>query len=331
MKTLLFAIAIAIPLSAAEWPESEGARLERAADGSVSAIDLTGSWITDAGLERLVTQFPNIGKLTLAHTRITDAGFQHLARLTRVRELDCYFAEFFTADALAHLGSWQRLERLNLRGTRVTSKAFEHIARLKALRDLDMAFSQIDDANLELLAGLPQLERLSLGGTPLTAAGLAQLRLCRALRHLDISGVQRVDSGEWGVALNLAALAEIGALHNLRSLYLAGATRTDAGADRPGLKESVRETIEGFDRLKGLSQLELLDISRLPVSASALEALSTLPKLTELRASLAPSLGERAVPVLLRFPALRKVRLEGSMPAEALERLRAARPELSVR
>jgi len=320
---------LATPLllaAAAEWPERDGARLELNAHGDVIAADFTGTWVSDDDLARLAKLFPKLEKLTLAHTRLTDSAFPHLASLTRVRELDCYYAEFFTADALAHLASWQKLERLSLRGTRVTSKAFEHIARLKNLRSLDIAYTQIDDAGLDLLAEVTHLESLALGGTPLTAAGLAQLRLLTNLRHLDLSGVQRVDSGEWGVALNPAALGEIGALTGLRTLNLAGATRTDAGADRPGLKESVRATIEGTSALSKLTQLELLDISRLPISAAALTPLAGLPKLTELRANLAPSLGEAAVPVLLRFSALARVRLAGSIAPEAMQKLAEARP-----
>lgn len=298
------------------------ARLRAAADD----LDLTGAWVSDASLSRIAAEEPQLRRLVLAHTRVTDAGFLHLAGLRKVVELDCYYAEFFTADALASLREWQSLERLNLRGTRVTSKALEHIAKLKKLKWLDLGYSQIDDANLDLLADLPALESLSIGGNQITSAGLAQLRLLKNLRHLDVSGVQRVDSGEWGVALNPASLAEIGALVGLRSLNLAGATINEVGADRPGLKESVRQTIEGLDRLAGLKNLEVLDISRLPVSAAAIAPLARLPKLRELRASLAPSLGEGAVPVLLRFPALAAVRLDGSVPEPALAKLQAQRP-----
>lgn len=327
MRRLAFFLMAAAPVLGADWFEQQGARIERAAQGGdVISVDMTGVWVSDADLERLAS-YPKLQRLVLAHTRVTDAGFAHLAALKNVRELDCYYAEFFTADALVHLSGWQSLERLVLRGTRVTSKAFEHIAKLKNLRTLDMAYSQIDDANLDLLADLPQLETLALGGNRVSAAGLAQLRLLKNLRHLDLSGVQRVDSGEWGIVLNPVTLGEIGGLGGLRSLNLSGATLADTGADRPGLKESVRQTIEGLDKLTKLAYLESLDVSRLPLSAAALAPLSSLPRLRELRASLAPSLGESAVPVLLRFPALVKVRLDGSIPAPALARLAAQRPQ----
>ena len=314
---------------AADWFEQQGARLERDGRGEIASLDLTGAWVSDADLER-IAGLTKLNRLVLAHTRVTDAGFAHLASLKTVRELDCYYAEFFTADALAHLGGWQSLEHLVLRGTRATSKALEHIARLKGLRSLDLGHTQIDDANLDLLAELPLLETLALGGNRISAGGLAQLRLLKGLRHLDLSGVQRVDSGEWGIGLNRATLGEIGGLTGLRSLNLAGATLNDAGGDRPGLKESIRQNIEGLDRLSQLRNLEVLDLSRLPLSAAALAPLAALPRLRDLRASLAPSLGEAVVPVLLRFPALSKVRLDGSMPEPAMARLVAQRPRWFV-
>jgi Leucine-rich repeat (LRR) protein len=327
MKAVGLLAMIPILACGADWFEQQGARLERDARTlDVVAVDLTGVWVSDADLERLA-EFPKLQRLVLAHTRVTDAGFAYLAALKGVRELDCYYAEFFTADALAQLAGWQSLERLVLRGTRVTSKAFEHIARLKSLRSLDVGYSQIDDAGLDLLAELPVLDTLALGGNRVSAAGLAQLRMLKSLRHLDLGGVQRVDSGEWGILLNPATLGEVGGLTGLRSLNLAGATLADVGADRPGLKESVRKTIEGLDRLTKLANLESLDLSRLPLSAAALAPLAALPRLRELRASLAPALGEPAVAVLLRFPALSRVRLDGSIPAPAMARLTAQRPQ----
>ena len=325
MKRLVWVLfPMALACGATDWFEQQGARVERdPRTAEVTAVDLTGVWVSDADLERLGAYGNKLNRLVLAHTRLTDVGFAHLSKLTGVRELDCYYAEFFTADGLAHLSGWQSLERLSLRGTRVTSKAIEHIAKLKKLRSLDLGYTQIDDANLDLLAELPLLETLSLGGNRVSAGGLSQLRLLKGLRHLDLSGVQRVDSGEWGVVLNPATLGEVGGLAGLRSLNLAGATLTDTGADRPGLKESVRQNIEGLDRLAKLVNLESLDVSRLPLTAAALAPLAALPRLRELRANLAPTLGDAVVPVLLRFPLLAKVSLEGSLSAPAMTRLTA--------
>ena len=129
-----------------------------------TALDLTATWTTDADLSSIA----GMGKperLSLAQTRVTDAGLERLREVRSLRELDLYFAEFFTDDGVAALQGLAKLERLNLRGTKVTSRVFEPLSHLTSLRSLDISYSQIDDSGVELLAELPQLETLSIGGT----------------------------------------------------------------------------------------------------------------------------------------------------------------------
>ena len=236
-------------------------------DAGANALDFSASWTTDSDLDR-VAGMATLERLNLAQTRVTDAGLERLRPLRRVRELDLYFSEFFTDDGVAMLRDWKQLERLNLRGTRVTSRVFEPISQMTALRTLDVSYSQIDDAGVELLAELPRLERLAIGGTRIGVVALSSLKLLPELKHLDVSGMQRVDSGHWGLTLNAAVLAELGALEQLISLNLSGAVLNDIGADKPGLKEEQRQSLDGLERLAGLSRLEKLDLSRTPVNLS---------------------------------------------------------------
>ena len=287
MKTkLAWLLLFPVLASGADWFEQQGARVERDARGNIVTVDLTGVWVSDADLERL-SGLANLNRLVLAHTRVTDAGFAHLAALKNVRELDCYYAEFFTADALAHLSEWQSLERLVLRGTRVTSKALEHLAKLKSLRTLDLGYSQIDDANLDLLAELPRLDTLALGGNRISAAGLAQLRLLKSLRHLDLAGVQRVDSGEWGIVLNPATLGEIGGLTALRELDLTDNVITQLPDGIGGMAQLRRFSLRN-NQLTALPESigSLRELTHLDLRANHLTVLpaviATLPKLEKL-------------------------------------------------
>lgn len=295
-----------------------------------TALDLSAGWTTDSDLDR-VAGMASLERLNLAQTRVTDAGLERLRPLRRVRELDLYFSEFFTDDGVAMLRDWKQLERLNLRGTRVTSRVFEPISQMTALRTLDVSYSQIDDAGVELLAELPRLERLAIGGTRIGVVALSSLKLLPELKHLDVSGMQRVDSGHWGLTLNAAVLAELGALEQLISLNLSGAVLNDIGADKPGLKEEQRQSLDGLERLAGLSRLEKLDLSRTPVNSVGLRALRKLPRLHELRLGLARNIDDSAVPVLIEWKSLRVVLLEGTqITAEGIARLRAARPDLQL-
>ncbi|MFN0100697.1 MAG: leucine-rich repeat domain-containing protein [Bryobacteraceae bacterium] len=295
-----------------------------------TALDLTAGWTTDSDLDR-VAGMASLERLSLAQTRVTDAGLERLRGLHSLRDLDLYFAEFFTDDGMAALKGLQRLERLNLRGTKVTSRVFEHLSSLGALRSLDISYSQIDDAGVELLAELPQLERLAIGGTRIGVVALSSLKLLPALRHLDVSGMQRVDSGHWGLTLNGMVLGELGTLENLVSLNLSGAILNDIGADKPGLKEEQRQTLEGLEKLAGLKKLEMLDLSRTPVNAAGLRALRGLGNLRELRLALAKNIDDSVVPLLAEWISLRVVTLEGTrVTGDGIERLRAARPDLKL-
>ena len=217
----------------------------------------------------------------------------------------------------------------SLRGTKVTSRVFEPLSHLTALRTLDVSYSQIDDAGVELLAELPQLERLSMGGTRIGVVALSSLKLLPSLRHLDLSGMQRVDSGHWGLTLSAAVLAELGTLENLESLNVSGAVLNDIGADKPGLKEEQRQSLDGLEKLAGLQRLEKLDLSRTPVNEAGLRALHGLKHLRELRLALAKNIDDSAIPVLIAWKSLRVVNLEGTrVTADGVARMRAARPDL---
>jgi internalin A len=293
-----------------------------------TALDLSASWTTDADLDR-VTGMAKLERLSLAQTRVTDAGLERLHELKQLRELDLYFAEFFTDDGIAALKGLSNLERLNLRGTKVTSRVFEPLSHLTALQTLDISYSQIDDSGVELLAELPRLERLALGGTRIGVVALSSLKLLPALRHLDLSGMQRVDSGHWGLTLSAAVLGELGTLESLESLNVSGAVLNDIGADKPGLKEEKRQSLDGLEKLAGLQNLAKLDLSRTPVNAAGLLALRGLGKLRELRLALANNIDDSAIPVLIGWKSLRVVNLEGTrMTAEGIAQLRAARPDL---
>lgn len=271
------------------------------------SADFTSSWITDADLAK-VGQNQSIRRLDLSHTKITDVGLEYLKPLKHVRELSLYYAEYITEDGLANMRDWKELEVLNLRGTRVTSKVFEHIGKMTNLRSLDLAFTQIDDEGFEQLSNLPKLERLAIGGNRLTGSSLPLLKLLTTLTDLDVGGIQRVDSGLWGLPLSAQNLQRLGELTQLRRLNLSGATLNDRGTDRPGHPDAERKELRDLTPLLTLKNLEYLDMTRQPVSAEALKPLAGLPRLRELRLGMVPKVERAGIP---KGPALKTVYLNG--------------------
>lgn len=312
------------------WISAEGGRSQRDEAGQIVEVDLASTWITDADLER-IGRLKALRKLNLAHTKITDTGVEHLKALENVAELNLYYAEYITDTALAHLKNWKRLEVLNLRGVRLTSQAFEHLAQLTGLRSLDIAFTEVEDDGFEQLSSLIKLESLALGGNRLSGTALSSLKLLPALRRLDAGGMQRVDSGRWGLALSESNLARLSELTELCALNLAGANLNDRGIDRPGNKLAERSELPDLSKLRSLRNLELLDLSRTPVLPAALSALRDLPKLRELRLGLTPRIDDSAVDTLIALKQVTTLHLGGSkITPEGIERLRKARPDCQV-
>ena len=285
--------------------------VEKDAAGRIVAVDLTNSWITDAGMAQ-IGALAGLERLNLAHTRITDIGLEHLKKLANVKELSCYYAEYITDDGIAHLRTWSKLERLNLRGTKVTSKVFEHVARLTSLRSLDVAYSQVDDEGFEHLAALPNLERLALGGNRMNGSALPLLKTVPSLIDLDVGGIQRADSGLWGLALTDANIERISELTGLRRLSLNGANLADRGLDKPGQPEAIRGGMRDLSKLARLAHLEKLDLSRTPISSEGLQALAEMPMLRELRLGFAGNIDDAAAAALIRTKHLEVLYLSGT-------------------
>jgi internalin A len=299
----------------AAWITAQGGHGTQDADGHITAVDLTSTWITDADMARLAN-LSYLQQLDLSHTKITDVGMEHLRSLTGVTALSLYYAEYITDESVAHLKGWTHLERLNLRGTKVTSKVFVHLAHLTTLKSLDLANTQIDDEGFEELPALARLEQLAIGGNRLTGSCLPLLKAIPSLRRLDVGGMQRVDAGLWGLALSDNNLQRLGDLTQLESLSLSAANLADRVTDRPGAPQAVRSELRDLSPLAKLTNLQVLDLTGTPVSDDTLASLARLPKLRELRLGLARNIDDAAVPRLLALPQLKVLYLAGSAVSE---------------
>ena len=308
----------------AGWVERLGGQVERAADGRIIAVDLSGTWATDADLRKLGA-LGSLERLDLSETRISDAGLEALAGLPAVVDLRLRFAEFVTSYGVAHLREWPALERLDLRGTKVTSSVFEHLARIRTLRSLDLSSTEVDDAGFEELVALPKLEELSCGANRLSGAALAALKMLPSLRRLDLGGIQRVDSGLWGLALSERNLERIAGLSQLESLSLRGATLSDRGVDRPGHELALRSEVRGLPQLGALTKLRRLDLGQLPLRTDDLAWLKHLTGLEELSLDGPPGIDDAIADTVLELERLEFLNLSGtSLSDHGLERLAEA-------
>ncbi len=134
---------------------------------------LTGTPITDAGLERL-PEMTSLKILNLNNTSITDAGMPVLHRTPNLREL--WLATTQISDlSLPHVSHLTQLEVLSLNGTHITDRGLTHLTPLTNLKTLDLGRTQITDASLACLASFNKLEVLGIQSTDISDEGARTL------------------------------------------------------------------------------------------------------------------------------------------------------------
>jgi hypothetical protein len=113
---------------------------------------------------------------------ITDAEFQHVEDLPRLRIVTCLTSQVTDA-GLEHLKDLKQLEALHLNRSGVTDAGLEHLKGLSKLKILDLSGAKVTDAGLEHLTGLTQLTKLYLNRT-ITDEGVKKLQ--QALPNCEI-------------------------------------------------------------------------------------------------------------------------------------------------
>ncbi len=156
-----------------EWP-----RLQ-----SGQKLDLLSTQISDRELESLLSSLHDLRFLSLAETKVGDAGLAHLTSMKKLQELHLDHTEI-TDEGLKLLASLPSLEILDLKGTRVTDAGLAEVGRLTALKGLYLTRTGITDDGLRHLKNLNNLETLILWETGIGDAGLEHLKPLKCLKEV---------------------------------------------------------------------------------------------------------------------------------------------------
>ena len=167
-----------------EWP-----RLQ-----SGQKLDLLSTQISDRELGNLLASLHDLRFLSLAETRVGDAGLVHLQSLTNLQELHLDHTDV-TDEGLKLLASLPNLEILDLKGTRITDAGLAEVGRLTGLKGLYLTRTGITDAGLAHLRDLSQLETLILWDTGIGDAGLEHLKPLKRLQEVILWSTQVTRQG----------------------------------------------------------------------------------------------------------------------------------------
>jgi hypothetical protein len=299
--TIFRVLALAVSMAAAfaadsvDWIERLGGKAERNAAGAVVAVDLRGSWINDLEMVFLA-ELPELQKLDLSHTRISDEGMLHLKNAPKIRDLNLFYSEWITDQGMTAIRDWKHLKRLNLRGTRVSDGTMAIVSRMTGLEALDIAHTPVTDNGLDQLITLVQLKELAIGGGRRSGDALAMLRMLPTLTHLDLSGAR-------------PAPPDMG-------------NRRGGGGTFP--EEAARAIAE-------LKDLRVLKLGHSSINAQGLKILAALGKLEKLGIEGCRRVDDTAIPELTNWKSLKYLDLqETQVTAAGLDTLRKSRPELVV-
>lgn len=249
--------------------------------GTVKQVILIGGQGDDAsdGVMEAVGRLRGLEALNLNGANVTDTGFAHVARLTRLRWLRMGFNRKLTARSLGVIGGLKRLEEVEQCDLLVSDSDMAALAGLSHLKKLDLFSSRISDAGLTHLRGLSRLEWLQLRGRAITSSGLAHLGNLKRLKLLNlyktavkdlgpIAGLTALESLDLGeTPVDDEGLAPVAGFTKLTGLDLMNTKITDRG-------------LAGVQNLKGLTHLDLTGTA---VTDAGLAHLAGLTKLQNLR------------------------------------------------
>ena len=278
-----------------DWIGQLGGKVERDAAGRVIGVNLRGSWINDAEMIQLAAM-PDLERLDLSHTRITDEGLVRLKLAPKIRDLNLFYAEWITDQGMTAIAGWKHLRRLNVRGTRISDGTLAIVSRMTGLEALDIAHTQVTDNGLDHLITLAHLKELAMGGGRRSPSAFAVLRMLPTLTHLDVGGARPTPPDMPG--------------------------RESAGPGIP--EESLRAMAE-------LKDLRVLKLGHSNITGAGLRILSTLEKVEKLGLEGCRRIDDNAVAALAGWKSLRHLDLQDTQVTEqGVELLRKSSPEIVI-
>jgi len=257
----------------------------------------------DAAFFEHLSQVTSIESLNIISTKFNDEWMPHIAKLTRLKTLRFTNNGKLTDAGMAQLAGLKSLENFSFVGTQITGKAYAKFEGFTKLVKVSHRGSRIDDEGLkELCDHLPNLETISLAHAQFTDAGAVHLAKLTRLKGLEIGTSKATPEALVHLAKlpleylqlgegfeSAASIPLIKDITTLRRLTLTNATKlTDAG----------------LQTIAGLTQLESLELGKVPLPDERLSELKDFAHLKSLR----------LVPVKEPFTAATQARIKALLP-----------------
>ncbi len=240
-------------------------------------------YYTDKGLEALVKR-RDLEELSIGSPGVTDAGMEHVAKLTSLKSLNLFGCDNVTDRGLARLAGLKSLTNLHIAHADITVSGLNrlnslsnltrlHVGELRRggavldlsglanLEDLILSFAHksadaFTDSDLVCLAGLKRLKGLQIGPPDFTDNGVASLTGLVRLERLSIGGPRLTDESFKHTA-------------NMKRLELLNVSNGVWDMGKSAWGSGGGFTDKALSYLEGLTQLNMLEISSEHIFGSA--------------------------------------------------------------
>ncbi len=149
-------------------------------------LDVSGK-VTDAGL-RQIGRMANLRVLSFDASLVTDAGLEQLKPLRKLEMLYPSYGWKISPDGFRHLASLPRLKFISLWGYELDDRDLEAIAGIANLTGIHLHGS-ITSKNLEPLTRLAHLDHLRFVGVNVATRDLSALVRCKSLESVEWDGI----------------------------------------------------------------------------------------------------------------------------------------------
>lgn len=243
-----------------------------ASSSEFSELDLTGSGVTDDGLQHLA-KLLNLESLNLTATKITNTGLSvttSLPKLTKLTLNGC----LISLPMIETLSKLERLEFLSLESTKVGDTELPPLANLSQLKELDLSYCPITDNAFKVLGSIKNLEVLRVGHTGINGSGMQFMKRKKSEAGLKVLNANVTRFGEQGLQF-------VKGIETLEELDIANAGVTDRAISL---------------NLKGLPHLKRLNLSyNLEITDKGTQVLGAIKSLEELSLANCQHVGDQTL------------------------------------
>ncbi len=262
----------------------------------------------DAAFFEHVGHLSTLESLNIISTKFNDDWMPSLAKLTNLKALRFTNNGKLTDAGMAQLAGLKNLENFSFVGTQMTGKAYAQFEGFAKLTRVSHRGSSIDDEGLRQLCDhLPNLESISLAHAKFTDAGAPHLAKLTKLKGLELGTSKATPQALKAITKLPLESLQLG--EGFESVACIAIVKDIASLRRLTLTNAQAITDADLQVIAGLTQLDHLEIDKMPLSDERIPALKPFAFLKSMR----------LVPVKAPFSPEQQAKIQAALPKTKLE------------